>query len=83
MDMKLTRRKFVGGMGAAALAVASGAALAGCSSSSEGGSEGSADASKEVLKLSIAAQNNSGQVFQYIAEAHGYLEEEGVEVEMQ
>ena len=83
MDMKLTRRKFVGGMGAAALAVASGAALAGCSSSSEGGSEGSADASKEALKLSIAAQNNSGQVFQYIAEAHGYLEEEGVEVEMQ
>lgn len=30
----------------------------------------------------MAAQPNSGQVFQYVADTHGYLEEEGVDVEM-
>ena len=35
-----------------------------------------------VLKISVAAQNNSGQVFQYIAKKHNYLAEEGVDVEL-
>ncbi len=45
-----------------------------------GGSE--AVAPEDVLHVSVAAQNNSGQVFQYLAEKHGFLEEEGIDVEM-
>lgn len=40
------------------------------------------EAPKDILKLSVAAQNNSGQVFQYMAEEHNFLAEEGVDVEM-
>ncbi|MBP2625933.1 MAG: ABC-type nitrate/sulfonate/bicarbonate transport system, periplasmic component [Firmicutes bacterium] len=36
----------------------------------------------DVLKVSVAAQNNSGQVFQYMAKAHNFLAEEGVDVNM-
>lgn len=57
-------------------------ALAGCSSNTEEAGAGT-DAPQDTLKVSVAAQPNSGQVFQYMAEAHGFLEEEGVEVEMQ
>ena len=36
----------------------------------------------DVLSISVAAQNNSGQVFQYMAKAHNFLKDEGVDVEM-
>jgi NitT/TauT family transport system substrate-binding protein len=36
----------------------------------------------DVLKVRVAAQPTSGQVFQFIAEKHGFNAEEGVEVEM-
>ena len=55
-------------------------ALAGCGSNTS--SQGADGTSTDVLKVSVAAQNNSGQVFQYMAEARNFLEEEGVEVEM-
>lgn len=45
--------------------------------------ENTAGEKKEVMKVSIAAQATSGQVFQYLAKNRGYLEEEGVEVEVQ
>lgn len=53
--------------------------LAGCGSDN---STKGTDTPTDVLKLSVAAQNNSGQVFQYMAEAHNFLKEEGVDVEM-
>lgn len=56
-------------------------ALAGCGSNTSS-SQGADGTSTDVLKVSVAAQNNSGQVFQYMAEARNFLEEEGVEVEM-
>ncbi|WP_338633455.1 ABC transporter substrate-binding protein [Sporomusa ovata] len=34
------------------------------------------------MKVSVAAQNNSGQVFQYMAEARDFLKEEGIDVNM-
>lgn len=34
------------------------------------------------LKVKVAAQATSGQVFQYLAEDKGYLDDEGIEVEM-
>lgn len=58
--------------------------LAGCGANAPAG--GTADtkdkASKDALKISVAAQNNSGQVFQYMAEARGFLKEEGIDVNM-
>ena len=36
----------------------------------------------DVLKIRVGAQPTSGQVFQFIADKHGFNEEEGVEVEM-
>jgi NitT/TauT family transport system substrate-binding protein len=36
----------------------------------------------EKVKVKLAAQATSGQVFQYLAEDKGYLEEEGVDVEL-
>lgn len=76
-----TRRSFIG-LGAAA---AAGLALTGCAG---GSAESSSDAqggaeSSDVKKVSMAAQNNSGQVFVYISEDQGYFKDEGVEVEMQ
>lgn len=41
-----------------------------------------AEAPKDVLKVTLAAQPTSGQVFQFIAEKHGFNAEEGIEVEM-
>ena len=55
-------------------------ALIGCGSNSD--TKTTAGAPTDVLKISVAAQNNSGQVFQYMAEAHNFLKEEGVDVEM-
>lgn len=54
-------------------------ALIGCGSNDKGTADKSAD---DVLHVSVAAQNNSGQVFQYMAAAHNFLEEEKVDVEM-
>ena len=56
-------------------------ALAGCGGSADEATEEAATPT-DVLNVSVAAQNNSGQVFQYMAEEHGFLEEEGVNVEM-
>jgi len=39
-------------------------------------------APEDVLKVRVGAQPTSGQVFQFIAEKHGFNKEEGVEVEM-
>ncbi|MDR1922132.1 MAG: ABC transporter substrate-binding protein [Candidatus Adiutrix sp.] len=39
-------------------------------------------AAEEKIKLKVAAQATSGQVFQYMAEDKGYLDDEGIEVEM-
>lgn len=57
----------------------------GCgSSSSETKEEGNTESkTEETVKISVAAQATSGQVFQYMAEEKGYLAEEGIEVEMQ
>lgn len=46
------------------------------------GSGDTAATSTDVLKVSVAAQTNSGHVFQYMADAHNFLEEEKVDVEM-
>lgn len=43
---------------------------------------GDASVDNKTYKIVVAAQPNSGQVFQYLADDKGYLEEEGVEVEM-
>lgn len=40
------------------------------------------EAPKDVLKIRVGAQPTSGQVFQFIADKHGFNEEEGIEVEM-
>ncbi|OPY90738.1 MAG: NMT1/THI5 like protein [Syntrophus sp. PtaU1.Bin208] len=53
--------------------------FAGCGSNKD---KGTAGAKADVLTLSVAAQNNSGQVFQYMAEARNFLKEEGVDVKM-
>ncbi|MBR0222227.1 MAG: ABC transporter substrate-binding protein, partial [Synergistaceae bacterium] len=36
----------------------------------------------DVIKIKLAAQATSGQVFQYLAEERGYLKDEGIDVEM-
>ncbi|AKL95690.1 ABC-type nitrate/sulfonate/bicarbonate transport system, periplasmic component [Clostridium aceticum] len=51
--------------------------LVGCSTTTSK----TADAS-EKTKIRLAAQATSGQVFQFLAEDKGYLEEEGVDVEL-
>lgn len=51
---------------------------ASASSEEEQGNENPDD----VLKVRLAAQPTSGQVFQFIADKHGFNAEEGVEVEM-
>ncbi|SHK46353.1 NitT/TauT family transport system substrate-binding protein [Hathewaya proteolytica DSM 3090] len=63
--------------------------LCGCSSSidsiklgKDSGDKTSKTDKKAKYKISVAAQATSGQVFQYMAEKRGYLEEEDVEVEM-
>jgi len=54
-------------------------ALVGCGSTT---TKDTAATKTDVLKISVAAQNNSGQVFQYMAEERGFLKEEGVDVNM-
>lgn len=46
------------------------------------GGSGAASAEAELLKVRVAAQPTSGQVFQFIAEEHGFNKEEGIQVEM-
>jgi len=55
--------------------------LAGCGDSG-GDNQENQGTGAEVKTISVAAQNNSGQVFQYMAEEHKFLEEEGINVEM-
>ena len=62
--------------------------LVGCTGSSESTEETTEETTteteetKEVLKVRLGAQPASGQVFQFLAEDEGILEEEGLEVEM-
>ena len=56
--------------------------LTGCGSDGDSGTDADADAGKDVLKVRLGAQPASGQVFQFLAEEEGILEEEGLEVEM-
>lgn len=56
--------------------------LAGCGSSTTTNGTAGNKSQADVLKISVAAQNNSGQVFQYMAEARGFLKEEGIDVNM-
>lgn len=62
--------------------------LVGCGGSSDDTKEDNTvtenkeEDSKEVLKVRLGAQPASGQVFQFLAEDEGILEEEGLEVEM-
>lgn len=53
--------------------------LAACSSKKVGNNNGS---SEDNMKITLAAQATSGQVFQFLAEDKGYLEEENIEVEL-
>ena len=46
------------------------------------GNSSKEEKSDDVLKVSVAAQPNSGQVFQYLAEEHNFLEEECVDSEI-
>ena len=55
-------------------------AVAGCGS--ENAEKVAAETPSDVLHVSVAAQSNSGQVFQYMAEEHDFLKDEGVDVEM-
>lgn len=50
----------------------------------KGGGDGAATSAKptDVIKVRVAAQPTSGQVFQFIANKHGFNKEEGVDVEM-
>lgn len=58
-------------------------ALTGCGSSdTEADNADQTASADDVLTVSVAAQPNSGQVFQYLAEEHGFLDEEGINVEM-
>lgn len=80
----LSRRTFLQGAGAT---LALGAlAMAGCSSSepedADTQTSDGAETADSEYKVVIAAQSNSGQIFQYISEQQGYLEEEGVNVEI-
>ncbi|SNS25799.1 NitT/TauT family transport system substrate-binding protein [Anaerovirgula multivorans] len=53
--------------------------LTGCSTSS---TTNSGTMTTEKVNIKLAAQATSGQVFQFLAEDKGYLEEEGVDVEL-
>ena len=94
-----SRRTFVGigataiAAASAALAGCSSSAPASSSASASAASASAASASAaassavsapaDVKKVSIAAQQNSGQVFVYISQDQGYLTEEGIDIEMQ
>lgn len=70
-----------------ALVLALSLLLGGCAGSGENNNNSSGGQSdgaggSDVLKVRLAAQPTSGQVFQFIAEKHGFNAEEGVEVEM-
>ncbi|MHC1711241.1 MAG: ABC transporter substrate-binding protein [Solidesulfovibrio sp.] len=43
---------------------------------------GKAEATSDKTKIKLAAQATSGQVFQYLAKEKGYLDDEGIDVEM-
>lgn len=56
--------------------------LTACSSDDGKTENTGSETSQGNNKVTIAAQATSGQVFQYLAEENGYLEEEGIEVEV-
>lgn len=76
--MIYSRRDFFKLTGAAGIAVAA-TGLAGCSSSE---TSTTTTTTEELAKIRLGAQAASGQVFQFVAEKHGFNKEEGVEVEM-
>lgn len=58
-------------------------ALIGCKNNSVEDKTGKSDSAKTGdYKITMAAQNNSGQVFQFMAEERNFLEEEGIDVEL-
>lgn len=58
-------------------------AAAGCSQGGNQAGRGNAGGRPgDTIKIRVGAQPTSGQVFQFIAEKHGFNAEEGVEVEM-
>ena len=77
-----------GGASSAASAAASDASASAASADAASASaEAAASASgpavpTDVKTVKLAAQSTSGQVFQFLAKEHGYLEEEGVDVEL-
>lgn len=79
ISSSLSRRSFIA-LGATALA---GAALAGCSPSSSTGSSSSqaSSASGSVPTVRLGTTND-GHIFNAVADAQGYLAEEGVNVEV-
>lgn len=79
--MEFSRRDFLKVSGAAGAAVAV-AGLTGCGSSEDKKDSASGGADKEAkYTVRLAYQPTSGQVFQFIAEKHGFNKEEGVTVE--
>ena len=80
--MDFSRRDFLKVSGAAGVAVAA-VSLAGCGSGEGSSASSNGTSSKEAkYKIKLAYQPTSGQVFQFIAEKHGFNQEEGVEVEV-
>lgn len=64
------------------LLVFTGLLLGGCGGDKTVTTAGSVDGTPAVLKVRVGAQPTSGQVFQFVADKHGFNKEEGIEVEM-
>lgn len=56
--------------------------ISGCTESNAKSENRSPEKTDDVLKVRVGAQPTSGQVFQFIAEEHGFNKEEGIDVEM-
>lgn len=72
-------KKFFATMISAVMAIS---LLAGCSNQEQQAAAPQEAAPVETIKIRLGAQPASGQVFQFLAEEKGILEEEGLEVEM-
>ena len=81
--MIYSRRDFLKIGGATGLAAVAATGLAGCGSSGSSSSSSSSSSSNGKYTVRLAYQPTSGQVFQFIAEKHGFNAEEGVTVEPQ
>ena len=71
-----------GNSAAPAAPAATEAAPAATDAAAPAATEAASKTPTDVLKITLAAQPTSGQVFQFIAEEHGFNKEEGIEVEM-